>query len=61
MYNDIDIVIHYLNKHRTFITVTKENIKYKDVFKKYINNGLLIPSKPNLIVTRKLSDYIKKL
>lgn len=60
MFSDIDIIISCLNSHRTAITVTRENIKYKDIFKKYIDNHLLLQSKPNLIVTRKLLEYIKE-
>lgn len=60
MFSDIDIIISCLNNYRTAITVTRENIKYKDIFKKYIDNHLLLPSKPNLIVTRKLLEYIKE-
>lgn len=59
MSNNIDIIISCLNNYRTAITVTKDNIKYKNIFKEYIDNGLLIPSKPNLIVTRKLLEEIK--
>lgn len=59
MFSDIDIVISCLNNYRTAITVTRDNIKYKNIFKEYIDNGLLIPSKPNLIVTRKLLEEIK--
>lgn len=59
MSNNIDIIISCLNNYRTAITVTKNNIKYKNIFKEYIDNGLLIPSKPNLIVTRKLLEEIK--
>lgn len=60
MFSDIDIIISCLNNYRTAITVTRGNIKYKDIFKKYIDNHLLLPSKPNLIVTRKLLEYIKE-
>ena len=59
MSNNIDIIISCLNNYRTAITVTKDNIKYKNIFKEYIDNGLLIPSKPNLIVTRKFLEEIK--
>lgn len=59
MSNNIDIIISCLNNYRTAITVTKDNIKYKNIFKEYIDNGLLILSKPNLIVTRKLLEEIK--
>lgn len=59
MSNNIDIIISCLDNYRTAITVTKDNIKYKNIFKEYIDNGLLIPSKPNLIVTRKLLEEIK--
>ena len=60
MFNNIDIIISCLNKHKTFINVNKDNIKYKDIFKQYIDNNLLLPSKPNLIVTGKLLSYIKE-
>lgn len=60
MFSNIDIIISCLNNHRTAITVTKDNIKYKDIFKRYIDNHLLLQSKPNLIVTRKLLEYIKE-
>lgn len=59
MFSDIDVIIFCLNNYKTFIVVTKDNIKYKNIFKEYINNGLLIPSKPNLIVTRELLEKIK--
>ena len=60
MFSDIDIIISCLNNHKTAITVTKDNIKYKDIFTKYIDNRLLLQSKPNLIATRKLLGYIKE-
>lgn len=54
----IDLIISLLNKHQTFITINLDNYKYKDIFVKYIDNGLLLLSKPNLIVTRKFLKYI---
>lgn len=55
---DLDIIKSCVNNYNVYIKVTKDNIKYKDVFKKYIENGLLLQSKPNLIVTRKLKDTL---
>lgn len=55
---DLDIIKSCVNNYNIYIRVTKDNIKYKDVFKKYIENGLLLQSKPNLIVTRKLKEML---
>lgn len=55
---DLDIIKSCVNNYNVYIKVTKDNIKYKDVFKKYIENGLLLQSKPNLIVTRKLKEIL---
>lgn len=55
---DLDIIKSCVNNYNIYIKVTKDNIKYKDVFKKYIKNGLLLQSKPNLIVTRKLKEML---
>lgn len=60
MPENIDLIISLLNYHHTAIIVTWDNYKYKDIFKKYIDEDLLILSKPNLIVTRKLLQYIKE-
>ena len=53
---DLDIIKSCVNSYNIYIKVTKDNIKHKDIFKKYIENGLLLQSKPNLIVTRKLKE-----
>lgn len=55
---DLDIIKQYINEYNTYITVTKENYKHKDIFKKFINQGLLLQSKPNLIITRKLKEIL---
>ena len=55
---DLDIIKSCVNSYNVYIKVTKDNIKYKDIFKKYIENGLLLQSKPNLIVTRKLKEML---
>ncbi len=55
---NLDIIKSCVNSYNVYIKVTKDNIKYKDIFKKYIENGLLLQSKPNLIVTRKLKEIL---
>ena len=55
---NLDIIKSCVNSYNVYIKVTKDNIKYKDIFKKYIENGLLLQSKPNLIVTRKLKEML---
>lgn len=57
---DLDIIKSCVNNYNVQIKVTKDNIKYKDVFKKYIENGLLLQSKPNLIVTRELKKLLEE-
>lgn len=57
---DLDIIKSCVDNYNVYIKVTKDNIKYKDVFKKYIENGLLLQSKPNLIVTRELKKLLEE-
>ena len=57
---DLDIIKSCVNNYNVYIKVTKDNIKYKDIFKKYIENGLLLQSKPNLIVTRELKKLLEE-
>lgn len=57
---NLDIIKSCVNNYNVYIKVTKDNIKYKDVFKKYIENGLLLQSKPNLIVTRELKKLLEE-
>ena len=58
--DNLEIIINNLDEHMTAIKVDSNNIKYANIFKEYINKGLLLKSKPYLIVTRELLEIIKK-
>jgi hypothetical protein len=58
---EIELIRECSDKYLVFIRLTEKVLPYEKEIDKLINNGLLIPSKPNLIITRKLLENYKKV
>lgn len=58
---EIELIRECSDKYLVFIRLTEKVLPYEKEIDKLINDGLLIPSKPNLIITRKLLENYKKV
>ncbi len=56
---DVSFIKDIADRHLVFIRYTNDMKEYQPKLKKLVDQGLLLKSFPNLILTRKLQEILK--